>query len=88
MQDEYIPFGEEWKAEMRKLPKAYLIDRIRQFAMEKMDILVVLMDFFEWYGDSEYMYLNLPSGEKYFIDERGVRYEVRELFAMYLKSKL
>ena len=88
MQNEYIPFGEEWKAEMRKLPKVFLIDRIREFAMEKMDCLDVFMDFFEWYYVSDYMYLNLPSGQKYFISGHGVRYETREIFEMYLKSKL
>ena len=87
-QNEFIPFGVPWMAEMNKQTKAYLIERIRESSMEKMGCLEVFMDFFEWYGDSEYMYLNLPSGEKYFIDERGVRYEICEIFEKYLKSKL
>jgi hypothetical protein len=27
---EYIPYGEEWEKELKKLPKSYLVDMLRK----------------------------------------------------------
>lgn len=35
----YIPFGEEWKQEISKLPKKMLIEMLRKALIEKIQLL-------------------------------------------------
>ena len=50
---EYVPFGDEWKAEMMKMKKADLIDMYKKAMIERefASVLTLAETFLERYGN-------------------------------------
>lgn len=36
--EDYVPFGDEWKAELKKTPKDFLIDQLRTSLMKNQEL--------------------------------------------------
>lgn len=57
--EDYTPYGEEWKREMNKLPKAVIIDVASKIGTEK-DIILEQRNEMLYFIKKHYKFLNFP----------------------------
>ena len=63
-EEEYQPFGEEWKNELMKMPKIQIIALYRQLALEYQEYKYKVIEC-EWRYDEECDFYNTSCGSEY-----------------------
>lgn len=81
-QTDYEPFGEQWKAHLRRLPKQFIIEQYRE-ALIKLKATSHAIAFGNWLLESQYIKTDGINWRKSCTDEF---YTSEDLFGIYLRQ--